>query len=751
MSEAHYALEGTLVENWTTLSARSRALLEAIERHREFTLLQVQRLSVGELVDELLTVDITCDGVPPHNAYGLQFRERLTLVVPLHGQSVPQVLALRKDFPRLAHQNQVAPDTPAQLCLYFEPPKAVLRTWTPEAFLKRILWWLVQNARGELHLADQPLDHLFFAGKHELVLPWDMERHPADTEYALLHQPPRPDGGYTFFLRPATQEAPSGRMIALIPLTVEPVQGGAVEISPTTLGQLADSLHARGVALLPALTQQFQALVTEQGMLARKEHLLTVVMVTVPLYRQSPEHIETLTRRAFLIDADPWALGVKCGALILHDGKYFTAAGVMGSTEDAAAWRAQAVTPVAVLRENDPQRARWQAGLDQPGPRVTLVGVGSLGSALVQLLGRSGWGSWTLLDADHVKPHNLSRHTAINEQIGVLKVHAVAKLHEATWRGASPVRAIGADALDLQNAEAQAALREADLVLDASADLDYPRMASIQNDLPRHASVFVTPNGQAGVLLLEDTHRQVRLRTLEAQYYRAMLQQEWGETHLEGHLGMFWSGASCRDLSTVLPYARVMAHASIVAEQLPALLDTPEATIQVWQRTSLRGDLTTYTLPVATESALRVDERLTVYLDAGLEAELRAQREAALPGETGGIVLGYYDLNVGGLCLVTALAAPADSVGTPTSFERGIEGLKARVEESSRRTAGIVGYVGEWHSHPKGHSSAPSRHDLIQLAELAMSMAADGLPAIQVIVGEHDLFITLGVANDVAP
>jgi len=66
------------------------------------------------------------------------------------------------------------------------------------------------------------------------------------------------------------------------------------------------------------------------------------------------------------------------------------------------------------------------------------------------------------------------------------------------------------------------------------------------------------------------------------------------------------------------------------------------------------------------------------------------------------------------------------------------------VNEATRRTANVVGYVGEWHSHPRGHSSSPSKDDIIQLFHLAFSMADDGLPALQLIVGERDIHIIQG-------
>jgi hypothetical protein len=66
------------------------------------------------------------------------------------------------------------------------------------------------------------------------------------------------------------------------------------------------------------------------------------------------------------------------------------------------------------------------------------------------------------------------------------------------------------------------------------------------------------------------------------------------------------------------------------------------------------------------------------------------------------------------------------------------------VQMASARTAGIVGYIGEWHSHPRGHSATPSREDLVQLAEISFGMHDDGLPAIQLIVGEDDIQVLQG-------
>lgn len=721
-------------------------MADAIQRHRDFELIGVGKgIWLNGIPIECLFVEATCDRVPKHNSYGLRYRERLALLVRAEREELPVVLALRKDFPRLVHTNRVVQDTPVHLCLYFEPVASVLRTWTPESFLHRIHWWIEKNARGELHLADQPLDHLFFSSKFELILPWNYDTlREQNPEFVLARSDIRFDNGVTYFLLPKQENTHRKITSAVcVDISLPAIINSAVEVDPDTLGQLADLLSDRQVELLPQLQPKLLALVNEHGAIARADQLFTAILLHIPIIREAGGPPEKVTHRAFILPNDPLELGAATGALMRYEGKYYSAAGILNAPE-ASAWRDFKIMPVEVLSANTPKEARRQSGLMDAGPAGVVVGAGSLGSAVLNLWGRSGWGRWTAIDKDHVKPHNLSRHTAFAEQIGDAKVKVVADLHQAVTQGASVIAPIVADACDPKNATVTSALTDTALVVDASAALEYPRYASTIDSFARHASIFVTPSGSAGVALIEDEPRNHRLRTLEAQYYRALIQNDWGRNHLVGNLGTFWSGASCRDISMVLPYARVMGHACTFAEQLPSLIASEQARIRVWQQESEQGNVTAYDVPVEIERSLPMDDDLTVFVDAGVERGLREWREQGLPNETGGVLLGYYDYNVKALVVVAALPAPPDSKSTPSSFERGIEGLKEAVDEAARRTAGIVGYVGEWHSHPRGHSASPSRDDWIQLIHLALGMGDDGLPGVQLIVGENDLHLLKG-------
>jgi len=536
--------------------ARARLLHDAVVRQRDFTIVQLLQYGKDERPKlECIVVDVECDGVPPKNSVGIQYRERLALCVSDDPKLLVEVLALRNDFPVLMHQNQGVPGAAASLCLYFEPVAAVMRTWTPQSFLRRIQWWLEKSARRELHPADQPVEHLFFATKYELVLPWNLPalRNSAEHRFVIARGPERPGGGFTCFLEAVPKDAAVKiGTTAPIELVLPPIVHGFVERDPATLGQLADILSRRGIELLPTLRTTLQARVGDKGVAASADDKSTVVLLHIPLCRAEGEEPVGMTHRAFVLLKGGMEIGVATGALFLHDKKYFSAAGLIGA-QSATEWRALHLLPMAVLHRNDAVAARKQSGITDEGPVGVLVGAGSLGSAMLNLWGRAGWGRWSVIDKDHIKPHNLSRHTAYSQHIGCPKASVVADLHAAALDGATEVTPLDADASDFSTGTVADALSGAKLVVDASTTLEYPRAVSAVDHFARHFSAFVTPTGNAAVLLAEDSQRLIRLRTLEAQYYRALIQESWGSDHLAGNAGSFWSGASCRDISMVLP------------------------------------------------------------------------------------------------------------------------------------------------------------------------------------------------------
>jgi hypothetical protein len=325
---------------------------------------------------------------------------------------------------------------------------------------------------------------------------------------------------------------------------------------------------------------------------------------------------------------------------------------------------------------------------------------------MADLWSRAGWGHWTYIDHDIFHPHNIVRHTAKDLHIGWKKVDAVVHMAELNWPSGSKPIGISEKVTNVDKSEVRDAIAKARLLVDASTTLEVPRDLSDGADGPRMVSTFFTPSGRDSVLLLEDSSRTVRLHAIESQYYRAVLNSGWGEAHLRGHYGAYWVGGGCRDLSGVLSYEVVQLHGSTLARQVRLLSAKPEAQIRIWTLDENTGALTCELIAVAKPKETTLFEWRIIW-DEGLEEKLRRLREVLLPNETGGVILGYVDQKMKAIHIVDALPAPVDSAENTADFVRGAAGVQEAVELAASKTANIVGYLGEWHSHPPQVSAKP--------------------------------------------
>ena len=115
------------------------------------------------------------------------------------------------------------------------------------------------------------------------------------------------------------------------------------------------------------------------------------------------------------------------------------------------------------------------------------------------------------------------------------------------------------------------------------------------------------------------------------------------------------------------------------------------------------------------------------------------QRKKHLPNETGGPLIGYYDVQRNIIYIVDVLPPPPDSESGPSFFIRGCAGLKDALVEVQTRTGFVVTLVGDWHSHPKGFPPEPSNDDLILLVNHGLVMAQDGFPGVISIISDDKI------------
>ncbi|MDF5952696.1 ThiF family adenylyltransferase [Pseudomonas aeruginosa] len=418
------------------------------------------------------------------------------------------------------------------------------------------------------------------------------------------------------------------------------------------------------------------------------------------------------------------------------DGRCLRIALVGGQT--GTDWRSLEPVPVEVRSALTANMARDLSAVSTENAQFegVLAGLGALGGALADLWIRQGWGHWTFIDPDRLMPHNLSRHVAFDYDIGQEKVD-VMQGHAARIYPDEPLPGAIAKSILSQDADVLNALGQAQLVVDVTTTCTHPELARTAN-APRTASLFLTPSGLSSVMILEDQARQQRVDGMEGQYYRAILNNEWGREHLANHLGDRWVGGGCRDISVRISDECIHVHAGILSRQL-------RQSVANLKRASVSGLMTSSREPSPLMRFLcprfftTTSNGWTIKYDAALVDKLKQARLAALPNEIGGSIIGITDLKAGTLVIVDVLPTPPDSQSSPSHFIRGEKGQQEALEEVQGRTARVVDYLGEWHSHPDGVPARPSQNDESLLNTVHRKMSVEGLPALMVIVASNEV------------
>jgi hypothetical protein len=682
--------------------------------------------------------------------------EPVAAVFAANDDRQPCLLAAREDFPEVPHQNVVPAGWMRSPCVDDRPWAEARSSWTPLAFLERVRWWMGAAATGGLSDQAQAIDPLFVSSGPDIAIP-----------RAFL-QPDTPAGNMTLFagagteetalyhLRPnAAQDGGGQGALRLIPVRLPPQTMRAVRSAPRTLAELIAAFRDCGFDLLAAFREAALDILNPPYCNPTR----VAVLLVAPIVRTADGPVAAEDARAFGIPLTLGELGERLGAIVRNPG--YSAAdprkpspyGRSFPPADPEGLEAVRIDSLPVHAEFDRELARECAGLEAADTRrVVMVGAGAVGSHLALALAREGRFRWTIVDDDHLLPHNLARHTLGRYELGDRKATALAADVAELLGESDAARGLACNVLFPGDTapELDAALTEAELVIDASASVAAARRLSDAAGTARRASVFLNPTGTASVALSEDAARATRLDALEGQYYRHLLR----EPRLRGHLappegGLRYTGA-CRHVSSRIPETHVAALTALASRGLTASLDGDAGGIGVWTLDADGGAFvskamvrTTWRVPVAD---------WTVVYDEGLLDHLKAAREAALPAETGGALVGIVDVARKSIIVVDALAPPPDSVGSPTQFERGVDGLLGRLADIQSVTRDQVRYVGEWHSHPRRHSAMPSQTDVAQLIGLHGELGREGIPPVMLIVGERDVALVSATSPaDAAP
>lgn len=739
MDTEYQDIGGILADVQSLTIPRSRLLAEAVAQGvLDFVRLVDCRMrgpgsADGDAEIVVLDLDIERPQMPVND---IRRVERVAIVFKSDDATYPEVLSLRSDFPLVPHLNWRHEELPRSLCLYDQSWEEVRTRWTAPAFIERIRGWLADTATGTLHRGDQPLEPLLFGTPYSLVIPADVVKvngEAADKLDVVLV----PTGEHRGTLiarktRSLRQKGQPPQFIASM-FFADARQHGLIRHPPRNLEELAEFVKGEKFDLLAELRERVKHWKDDDCLDAA-----LIIVIAFPLRRQDAEKAEITDVWAFVTAQSVLEVGERIGVWDKVRDKNRWCVGLLISPDRSLRGGNVELDVMCPHFSFSRVGAATANGTEPVLCKTAAFGVGALGSQVVMNLVRSGFGTWTVIDEDDLMPHNLARHALPPWCVGMPKAIAIGEMIDACYEEESPSRVVVANVLrpGEQKQAIDTALSEAELILDFAASVPVARHLARHIAPARRVSLFLNPGGSDLVCLSEDRERTVTLDCLELQYYRAVIRNESLTGHLNANPSRQRYARSCRDVSFSLPTHLVSLHAAIGAHAVRQASAAQSAMIKIWRADADTGAVTAVDVPVRSPQRAVLDD-WTLVMDDWLVEELSRLRSAKLPNETGGVLIGAYDLPSKTVYAVDTIPSPPDSEEWPTLYIRGSEGLREAVAGITAMTSGQLEYIGEWHSHPDQCSCKPSDDDFKVFSWMTDRMSAAGLPPLMAIIGEN--------------
>ncbi len=675
-----------------------------------------------------------------NNVYEIDKIERIAVIFDPKDDSSPEVLSLRDNFPKAPHTNLRDYDY-GSLCLYDQSFNEVKLYITPARLVERIRQWLADTAKGKLHGEDQPLEPLFLEQK-QLIVPFDLfdsfdPEAPPKLEVYLTEV----NNVYTFIAERKIIEGNKKAQFTAFVLKCPPQIHGIIYRKPQVLLELHEFTSAIGFDLLNSLRKILVKLHSE-GSLQTLQNNHFMLVIAFPKTRAKGGRIEAVDIWGFLSKETVKKVGEEIGVWVENGGNL----GMLMPSDQAKKGEKIPLEMCRTMYSFSKEMAAEQNGFASvENKKICMIGLGALGSQVFLNLVRAGFGKWTLVDNDLLLPHNLARHALDRRAVGFAKAKCLALMANYMIDGDSIAKPIIHDILKTVNygEDLKKALSEAEVILDCSASTAVARFITFDLSCSsRRVSLFLTPSGNDSVLLSEDSKRQVPLDQIEMQYYRFLV----NEKELMGHLSVSEKqlryGNSCSDINSSIPQELVALHAAIGSRAFRNAISEDVSKIMIWRANPVDLSVKSYSFPPI--KMIKIDAGgWTICLDEWLLDKIFAARVSKLPCETGGILVGSFDMQRKIAYIIDTLLSPPDSKEWPAVYIRGCQGLAQRMKEISDLTLERLEYMGEWHSHT-GNSFAPSEADKQAFSWLSDMRLPDGLPAIMLIAADKRYAIFLG-------
>jgi Prokaryotic E2 family A/ThiF family/Prokaryotic homologs of the JAB domain len=411
-----------------------------------------------------------------------------------------------------------------------------------------------------------------------------------------------------------------------------------------------------------------------------------------------------------------------------------------------------------------PQRAREISSIttEPQWGRTALFGCGALGSKIALHFARSGQTKLDLIDPDGLTTHNLVRNGLLANRLGQNKAYALKQEINAIFQN-DPSLDIAVFKSSLEEfliGENKERLLNCSWIFDATASRTALE-ALCCADLLARPDCFrceIADGGGIGLVTIEGPGRNPRLDDIQAQLFDLSLDDpslsRWlqearneREGRVGSHMEQIVLGLGCRTETLKLSDDIISFHASTFAMEFRQLneqgldrqtgglrivkLNVPEMPSTAIEKFEI---LPVKVVPNANQKGTGWEMRLKHGLAEQMQTELDRNR----PKETGGLLIGMINFKRKIVYVTRLLEAPKDSVGSGQCFVRGIMDLPEDIDAITEASGGLLGYVGEWHTHPNG-SRKLSIRDKQAITQLRQQLEPSGLVTLVILVTDEGL------------
>lgn len=728
MDYDYQILQGAEIQPAELKIARAKNFALAIYRHPYcINDSMVCRRIDGDNEVILFTIDIE---IPQNPLNGINVYEDIAIICSEFDDNYPEVYALRNDFHQgLPHTNLKPFEHPISLCLTEQSFTEIKHKFNEFEFIEYIFRWFAQTAQGKLHQEDQPLEPFFFS-RGSVLIPkfYDPEK------FTYINR----IGGSSLY--ELSNEHNGQSSYFFFNIQSDPQTHGFIRSHPQILSDIQDVIKINGIPF-PIF---FQSVLNERI----REFLdnLNLIKCKLAFYSRIPvkSHKEDALPSSwedlfFFTDSSILELGEKSGCLSKNDGFIVP---IFEKEFDLESIKNIPIALYSSMPDFDPNTAALYNNIKKNENAFVLIGSGALGSQVFDQFARMGFGTWTIIDNDTLYPHNLAKHSLDRRSVGSKKAIKVCEKANELHRMEIAKPIISNFLSIVKGDPVIEILQNAGAIIDMSTSIAVGRKLARDFDeeikTPRISS-FVNPNGTDLIVLAEDKRRKFRLDFLEMQYYRCLFREESLHNHLkfEETLKVRYNRNSCREITNRINQTDVALNASICAKALMSIIENENPTISIWRIDKITFEVQKFTFE-PTKWVRKDAGDWKIYIDKWLIERMKGVRIAKLPRETGGILVGSFDFLRKIIYVCDSLFAPPDSKEDMSSFERGIEGLIEEYTKYMQVTDYQLGYIGEWHSHPHGHSTRPSSYDIKLYEYLYNRMSKQGFPVLMGILGDKD-------------